>query len=87
MTAQGAQADRIGSKYDEDARTATLKRAESYTLFRMIGALDGLRVLELARGFQPCPTPPAGSLPCAGYRRRARGEENRNRVCQVTEQR
>jgi hypothetical protein len=63
MTAQGAQDDRIGSKYDEDARTATLKRAESYTLSRMIGALDGLRVLELTCGFQPCPTPPAGSLP------------------------
>jgi toxoflavin synthase len=51
MTEQGAQYDRIGSKYDEYARTATLKRAESYTFFRMVGALDGLRVLDLACGF------------------------------------
>ena len=41
MTEQGAQYDHIGSKYDEYARTATLKRAESYTFFRMVGALDG----------------------------------------------
>lgn len=51
MTAQGAQYDHIGSKYDEYARTATLKRAESYTFFRMVGALDGQRVLDLACGF------------------------------------
>jgi SAM-dependent methyltransferase len=47
----GAQYDHIGSKYDEYARTATLKRAESYTFFRMVGALAGQRVLELACGF------------------------------------
>ena len=41
MTEQGAQYDHIGSKYDEYARTATLKRAERYTFFRMVGALDG----------------------------------------------
>ena len=29
MTEQGAQYDHIGSKYDEYAQTATLKRAES----------------------------------------------------------
>ncbi len=39
--AQTAQYDHIGSKYDEYARTATLKRAESYTFFRMVGALGG----------------------------------------------
>jgi 2-polyprenyl-3-methyl-5-hydroxy-6-metoxy-1,4-benzoquinol methylase len=50
MTKQGAQYDHIGSKYDEYARTATLKRAESYTFFRMVGALDGQRVLDLACG-------------------------------------
>jgi SAM-dependent methyltransferase len=51
MTEQGAQYDHIGSKYDEYARTATLKRAESYTFFRMVGALDGKRVMDLACGF------------------------------------
>jgi len=51
MTEQGAQYDHIGSKYDEYARTATLKRAESYTFFRMVGALDGQRVMDLACGF------------------------------------
>jgi SAM-dependent methyltransferase len=51
MTEQGAQYDHIGSKYDEYARTATLKRAESYTLFHIVGALDGQRVLDLACGF------------------------------------
>jgi SAM-dependent methyltransferase len=51
MTEPGAQYDHIGSKYDEYANTATLKRAESYTFFRMVGALDGRRVLDLACGF------------------------------------
>jgi SAM-dependent methyltransferase len=51
MTEQGAQYDHIGSKYDEYARTAMLKRAESYTFFRMVGGLDGQRVLDLACGF------------------------------------
>jgi len=51
MTEHGAQYDHIGSKYDEYARTATLKRAESYTFFRMVGALAGQRVLDLACGF------------------------------------
>src|SRR5499426_1523728 len=51
MTEQGAQYDHIGSKYDEYARTATLKRAESYTFFRMVGALDGKCVMDLACGF------------------------------------
>jgi SAM-dependent methyltransferase len=50
MTEQGAQYDHIGSKYDEYARTATLKRAESYTFFRMVRALDGQRVMDLACG-------------------------------------
>ena len=51
MAEQGAQYDHIGSKYDEYARTATLKRAESYTFFRMVGVLDGKRVMDLACGF------------------------------------
>ena len=49
--AQTAQYDHIGSKYDEYAQTATLKRAESYTFFRMVGELAGQRVLDLACGF------------------------------------
>ena len=48
---QTAQYDHIGSKYDEYAQTATLKRAESYTFFRMVGELTGQRVLDLACGF------------------------------------
>src|SRR5256885_13267349 len=48
---QTTQYDHIGSKYDEYARTATLKRAESYTFFRMVGELAGQRVLDLACGF------------------------------------
>ena len=48
---QTAQYDHIGSKYDEYAQTATLKRAESYTFFRMVGELAGKRVLDLACGF------------------------------------
>jgi SAM-dependent methyltransferase len=51
MTKAGAQYDHIGSKYDEYARTATLKRAESYTVFRMVGTLARQRVLDLACGF------------------------------------
>src|SRR2546426_8483615 len=51
LMAQTAQYDHIGSKYDEYAQTATLKRAESYTFFRMVGALAGQRVLDLACGF------------------------------------
>jgi len=51
MTERGAQYDHIGSKYDEYAQTATLKRAESYTVFRMTGPLAGKRVLDLACGF------------------------------------
>jgi toxoflavin synthase len=51
MAKATAQYDHIGSKYDEYARTATQKRAERYTFFRMVGALDGQRVLDLACGF------------------------------------
>jgi SAM-dependent methyltransferase len=50
MAEQEAQYDRIGSKYDEYVRTATLKRAERYTFFRLVGALDSKRVLDLACG-------------------------------------
>src|SRR5262245_55246237 len=48
---QAAQYDHIGSKYDEYAQTATLKRAESYTFFRLVDKLAGQRVLDLACGF------------------------------------
>ena len=51
MTEQGAQYDHIGSKYDEYAHTATLKWAECYMFFRMVGALEGKRVLDVACGF------------------------------------
>ena len=51
MTEHPAQYDHIGSQYDAYARTATLKRAESYTVFRMVGALAGQCVLDLACGF------------------------------------
>jgi ubiquinone/menaquinone biosynthesis C-methylase UbiE len=51
MAEDRAQYDRIGSKYDEYARTATLKQAECYTFFCMVGALEGQRVMDLACGF------------------------------------
>jgi SAM-dependent methyltransferase len=51
MVEQGAQYDHIGSKYDQYAQTATQKQAESYTFFRMVGPLEGKRVLDLACGF------------------------------------
>jgi toxoflavin synthase len=51
MTEPAAQYDHIGSKYDEYARTGTQKQAERYTFFRMVGALEGQRVLDLACGF------------------------------------
>jgi SAM-dependent methyltransferase len=51
MTQHAAQYDHIGSKYDEYARTATQKRAERYTFLRMVGALEGKCVLDLACGF------------------------------------
>jgi len=51
MTEQGPQYDHIGSKYDEYSQTATLRRAEIYTVLRMAGALSGKRVLDMACGF------------------------------------
>jgi toxoflavin synthase len=51
MPEQGAQYDHIGSKYEEYAQTATMKRAESYTVLQMVGPLAGQRVLDLACGF------------------------------------
>jgi len=51
MTEPGAVYDRIGSQYDEYARTATLKAAERYTFFRMVGPVEGQRVMDLACGF------------------------------------
>jgi toxoflavin synthase len=50
MTALPAQYDSIGCKYDEYARTATLKWAEYYTFLRMVGALYGKRVMDVACG-------------------------------------
>src|SRR5437667_8704023 len=50
MTEPGAVYDRIGSQYDEYARTATLKAAERYTFFRMVGPVEGQRVMDLACG-------------------------------------
>jgi ubiquinone/menaquinone biosynthesis C-methylase UbiE len=50
MSTPAAQYDHIGSKYDEYAQTATLKRAERYTVLRMVGPLAGTRVLDLACG-------------------------------------
>jgi ubiquinone/menaquinone biosynthesis C-methylase UbiE len=51
MAEQTVQYDHIGSKYDEYAQTATMKRAERYTVLRMVGPLAGQRVLDLACGF------------------------------------
>jgi toxoflavin synthase len=51
MAEHTAQYDHIGRKYEEYAQTATLKRAESYTFFRLVGELTGKRVLDLACGF------------------------------------
>ncbi len=51
MTTSGAQYDQIGVKYDEYARTATLKRAECYSILKLVGMLDGKRVMDLACGF------------------------------------
>jgi transposase-like protein len=48
MAEAAAPNDHIGGTYDEDARTATLKRAEGYTFFRMVGAVDGQRILDMA---------------------------------------
>ena len=50
MTEQGPLYDHIGDKYDEYSRTATFKRAERYTVLRMVGSVDGYRVLDLACG-------------------------------------
>src|SRR4029450_10204205 len=50
MTERGPQYDHIGSKYDEYSQTATLRRAEVYTVLRMTGALSGQRVLDMACG-------------------------------------
>jgi toxoflavin synthase len=36
---------------DEYSQTATLRRAEIYTVLRMAGALSGTRVLDMACGF------------------------------------
>jgi toxoflavin synthase len=51
MAEPGAQYDHIGSQYDEYARTAALKRVESHTFFRMVGAPGGRHVIDMACGF------------------------------------
>jgi ubiquinone/menaquinone biosynthesis C-methylase UbiE len=51
MAMPTAPYDHIGSKYDEHAHTAMLKRAVSYMVLRMVGPLAGTRVLDLAYGF------------------------------------
>jgi 2-polyprenyl-3-methyl-5-hydroxy-6-metoxy-1,4-benzoquinol methylase len=51
MATQTAQYEHIGSQYDAYAHTATGKRAECYTFFRMVGALAGQRVMDVACGF------------------------------------
>ena len=51
MTERGPQYDHIGSKYDEYSHTATLRRAEIYTVLRMTGPLRDKRVLDMACGF------------------------------------
>ena len=50
MSDHNTQYDHIGSKYEEYSRTATGKMAERYSVLRMVGALDGQRVLDLACG-------------------------------------
>ena len=50
MAKYDTQYDKIGSKYDEYSRTATLKRAERYSVGHMVGDLQGERVLDLACG-------------------------------------
>ena len=44
------QWDKIGRKYDDYSRTATLKKAERYSIARMVGDLHGERALDLACG-------------------------------------
>ena len=50
MSDHHTQYDNIGSKYEEYSHTATAKRAERYSVFRMVGTLDGQRVLDFACG-------------------------------------
>jgi len=50
MSDHTTQYDHIGSKCEEHSRTATSNRAERYSFLRMVGALDGQRVLDLACG-------------------------------------
>ena len=50
MADQEQQYDHIGSKYDDYSQKATLKRAERYSIARMVGDLDGESILDLACG-------------------------------------
>ena len=50
MTENDPQYDSIGSKYDDYSKTATLKRAERYSFSRMVGNIEGKRILDLACG-------------------------------------
>jgi 2-polyprenyl-3-methyl-5-hydroxy-6-metoxy-1,4-benzoquinol methylase len=50
MADQEQQYDHIGAKYEDYARTATLKRAERYSFSQLVGDVTGKRVLDLACG-------------------------------------
>ena len=50
MPEHEVQYDHIGSKYDDYSRKATIKLAENYTVFRLVGPLEGKRVMDLACG-------------------------------------
>ena len=42
--------DQIGGTYEEHSRTATMKRAERYSVLRMVGDLEGQHALDCACG-------------------------------------
>lgn len=50
MTEKAPQYDKIGSSYEEYARSSTLKRAERYTLLGLAGSMNGKTMLDLACG-------------------------------------
>ncbi|GJL66717.1 MAG: hypothetical protein NPIRA05_16880 [Nitrospirales bacterium] len=50
MSDNNSQYDRIGSKYDDYSRTATLKWIERHTISLMVEGIDGARALDLACG-------------------------------------
>ena len=50
MSESHSQYDHIGSKYEDYAHSATLKRAERHNIARLVGDLTGKRILDLACG-------------------------------------